>query len=241
MPSGSTLGLIPAKGGSTRLAQKNVRLLGGRPLIAWAAEAARGSGVIDRLVLSTEDERVAAEAHALSIDVPFMRPDVLAKDPAGVSDVALHTLDELEKAGETYETIVILLPTCPFRTAGDVRAAYELFVGRGRPFLMSVSEFTHTPFAAFTLTNEGNMEPLFVDYRQQRSQTLPTTFRPNGAVHVLDVAKFRASRDYMADPLVGYPMPRERSFDIDTEDDIREAELFLTLSAERSGAKASGD
>lgn len=227
MAGPSTLGLIPAKGGSTRLAQKNVRALGGRPLIVWAAEAARASGVIDRLVLSTEDAGVAEQARSLGIDVPFMRPPELARDPAGVVEVALHALDTLEKAGERYDTIVILLPTCPFRSAADVRGAYDLFIERGRPFLMSVAEYSHTPFAAYRMAEGGALAPVFPEYIELRSQQMPRAYRPNGGVHVLDVARFRAAGSYVADPLVGYVMPRERSIDIDTEADLREAEFML--------------
>jgi CMP-N-acetylneuraminic acid synthetase len=234
----STLGLIPAKGGSTRLARKNIRELDGKPLIAWAADAARDSGVIDRLVLSTEDAGVAEQARALGIDVPFMRPPALARDPAGVVEVALHALDELEQAGERYDTIVILLPTCPLRSAADVRAAYQLFIERDRPFLMSVAEYSHTPFAAYRMAEGDALEPVFPEFLELRSQQMPRAFRPNGAVHILDVARFRAAGTYVADPLVGYVMPRERSIDIDTEADLREAMFLLDNAAASGGAEA---
>lgn len=234
MTENATLGLIPAKGGSTRLAMKNIRLLGGKPLIAWAAEAARESGVIDRLILSTEDQAVADKARDLGIDVPFMRPQELARDPAGVVEVALHALEELENAGEKFNTLIILLPTCPFRTATDVRRAYELFVAHDRPFLMSVAEYSHTPFAAYRLDKNDGLEPVFPEYLNCRSQTMPKAFRPNGAVHVLDVPRFRTAKDYVAQPLVGYVMPRERSVDIDTDADLREAILMLAERAESS-------
>ncbi|NIA69027.1 acylneuraminate cytidylyltransferase family protein [Pelagibius litoralis] len=236
MAKNSTLGFIPAKGGSTRLARKNVRNLGGKSLIAWAAEAAWDSGVIDRLVLSTEDEAIADQARALGIDVPFMRPPELARDPAEADDVALHALEALEDAGDTYETIVILLPTCPFRSAEDVRGAYELFTERDRPFVMSVAEFSHTPFAAFQMDAGAGLTPMFQQYLEQPTKTLPKVFRPNGAVHVLDVKAFRTAGSYLAQPLVGYVMPRERSFDIDNEEDFREAEIHLAMAAERAAA-----
>ena len=214
------------------MAMKNIRLLGGKPLIAWAAEAARDSGVIDRLVLSTEDQTVADKARELGVDVPFMRPPELARDPAGVVEVALHALEKLEDGGERFDTLIIMLPTCPFRTATDVRSAYELFVQHDRPFLMSVAEYTHTPFAAFRLDKNDSLEAVFPEYMDRRSQTMPKAFRPNGAVHVLDVPRFRAAKDYVAQPLVGYVMPRERSIDIDTDADLREASLMLAEWAE---------
>ncbi|HEY9548027.1 MAG TPA: acylneuraminate cytidylyltransferase family protein [Kiloniellaceae bacterium] len=225
------LGLIPAKGGSTRLTKKNIRQLGDRSLLAWTAEAARTSGVIDRLVVSTEDEEVAAAARAIGLEVPFMRPQALARDPAGVVQVALHALETLEAAGERYDTLVTLLPTCPLRNADDIRGAYALFIERGRPFVLSVSEFEHTPFAALGPTADGRLEPYTPQYFGRKSQEMPKAYRPNGAVHVLDVAAFREAKSDLAQPLVGYIMPRERSFDIDTEDDLRAAEVHLALQA----------
>lgn len=225
--NGKVLGLIPAKAGSTRLARKNVARLGGRPLIAWAAEAARASAVFDRLVLSTEDREIAEAARAIGLDVPFERPGELARDPAGVVDVALHALDALEAAGETYETLVILLPTCPFRTAEDIRAAEALYRERGATSLMSVSEFDHTPFAALAMGEDRTVTPHFPDFFGRKSQDMPAAYRPNGAIHVLDVARLRETRSYLAPPVLAYVMPRERSIDIDTLDDLHIAEAML--------------
>lgn len=219
--------MIPAKGGSTRLARKNILPLGGRPLISWAAEAARGAGLIDRLIVSTEDAEVARVARETGIDVPFMRPPELARDPAGVVDVALHALDALEQEGDRFETLIILLPTCPFRTADDVRAAHALYREKHPCFLMSVSPFDHTPFAAMTLDGRRQLSPCFPDYIGRKSQEMPDAFRPNGAIHVLDVDAFRRERSYFAEPLVGYAMPLERSVDIDTAMDLQVAEAML--------------
>lgn len=226
--SDTVLGLIPAKGGSTRLAKKNTRLLGDKPLLAWAAEAARESGAIDRLVLSTEDKDVAEIARAWHVDVPFMRPAALAKDPAGVVDTALHALEALEAEGHHYKTLIILLPTCPLRNAEDIQGAYDLFVRMNRPFVMSVSEFNHTPLAALQQSEDGRLNPYMPEYFGRKSQDLPPAYRPNGAIHVLDVEAFKRERSYLAEPLVGYVMPRERSIDIDTLEDLRIAEAQLT-------------
>ncbi|MCU0842016.1 MAG: acylneuraminate cytidylyltransferase family protein [Thiobacillaceae bacterium] len=224
---GPVLALIPAKGGSTRLRRKNILPLGGRPLIGWAIEAARAAGVADAIVVSTEDAEIAAAARELGAEVPFLRPDHLARDPAGVVDVALHALAALREAGREYATLIILLPTCPFRSAEDVRAALELFrAGDGR-FLMSVSAYPHTPFAALELTGEGLLSPYFPEYIGRKSQEMPKAYRANGALHVLDVAAFETARSYYAQPLLGYVMPEARSVDIDTEADLRYAEFLL--------------
>lgn len=223
---GPVLGLIPAKLGSTRLPRKNIRLLGGRPLLGWAIDAARASGVVDRLVVSTEDEAVARVARECGAEVPFVRPSELARDPAGVVQVALHALGELRAQGASFRTLVILLPTCPFRTAEDVRAAFALFRQHDARFLMSVGPYAHPPFAAMRLDGE-RLEPFFPQYSGRRSQELPAAWRPNGALHILDVAAFEQAKSYYAQPLIGYPMPAERSVDIDSEEDWRLAEAML--------------
>jgi CMP-N-acetylneuraminic acid synthetase len=221
------LGLIPAKGASTRFPRKNVALLGGRTLLEWAAAAARESGVVDRLVLSSEDDAVIAAAREAGIEAPFRRPDHLARDPAGIVDVALHALAELEAAGSTYETLIILPPTSPFRSAEDIRVAYALFLKHGRSFVMSVCEFSHTPFAAMKIAPDGTLQAHFPEYLGRKSQEMPKAYRPNGAVHVLDVPRFRAARSYFAPPLVPYVMPADRSVDVDHPRDLEIAELML--------------
>lgn len=228
---GPVLGLIPAKRGSTRLPEKNIRPLAGKPLLGWAVEAARASGMIDRLVVSTEDELVANVARECGAEVPFMRPPELARDPAGVVQVGLHALQAMRALGAEFRTLVILLPTCPFRTAEDIRAACELFRLRQGKFLMSVSPYPHPPFAAMSLGGDGCLQPFFPDYLGKKAQELPVAWRANGAVHVLDVPSFEAAKSYYAQPLLGYPMPRVRSVDIDNEADWREAEQLLAGGA----------
>ncbi len=173
MTQGRVLGLIPAKGGSTRLPRKNILSLGGRPLIAWTVEAARESGVIDRLIVSTEDHEVADIASSLGAEIPFMRPPELARDPAGVVDVALHVLDELERSGDRFESLIILMPTCPFRNADDIRAAYASFRENHWSFLMSVSRFGHTPFAAMGLGENDKLTPYFPNHTGKNPRNFP--------------------------------------------------------------------
>ena len=221
------LGIVPAKGASTRLARKNVRALGGKPLLGWAADAARDTGRFDRLVVSTEDEEVAGVAEECGLEVPFMRPPELAVDPVEADGVALHAIEALADQGERFDVVAIMLPTCPFRTADDIAAALDLFLSRDEANLMSLSPFTHTPYAALRVGPSGLATPVFPDLFGQSARTHPAAYRPNGAVHVLDVDWFQRSRSYREGPMIGYVMPRERSVDIDTEADFRLAESML--------------
>lgn len=237
MTGGRVLGFIPAKGGSTRFPRKNIAMFDGRPLLSWAVETARGSGIIDAVAVSSEDQEVLDCAAASGVEHILQRPAHLARDPAGIVDVALHELDVLEQAGERFDTVVILAPCAPLRTAQDVRAAFDIF-GRVRPsFVMSVSAFTHTPFAALVTDAEGNLVPAFPDLFGRKSQEMPPAYRPNGAIHILDVARLRKTRSYLAPPRVPYIMPRERSIDIDHPEDLEAARQILARQRAAAGER----
>ncbi len=221
------LGLIPAKGSSTRLFKKNIRLLEGRPLIAWAADAATNSGVIDRTILSTESKEIEAVASAWGIDVPFMRPAYLAKNPYGIVDVALHALDTLETQNDVFDRLIILLPTAPLRTGDDIRNAYNLFDKKKGKFLMSVSEYSQAPFTAMNIDKREFLRPCFPEFLQLQSQKFPKAYCANGAIHILDIQAFRETGDYYSDPLIPFVMPIEKSADIDTELDYKWVQFLL--------------
>jgi CMP-N-acetylneuraminic acid synthetase len=228
---GRILGLIPAKGGSRRVARKNLRELGGKPLLQWTIEAALASGRLDRVVVSTEDDEAARLARKCGAEVPFQRPAHLAQDPYGVVDVCMHALEELERGGDRFEHLVVLLPTSPFRGARHIGAALEQFARLQTGFLMSVSALDQSVLAAHIL-RDGFMEPLHPEWigrlgARARKEDLPHLVKANGAVTILDVAQFRKVRTYYDYPLAAYPMPWLDGLDIDTEEDFLLAEALL--------------
>ena len=123
----SLLGLIPARSGSTRVADKNVRRLGGHPLMAYAIATARASGVFSRIIVSTDSEHYAAIAQHYGAEVPFLRPPDLATATSPDIEWLAHLLGELAGAGDLYDCFAILRPTSPFRTAGSIRRAWSAF------------------------------------------------------------------------------------------------------------------
>ena len=219
------LALIPAKGKSTRLPRKNVIDFCGKPMLGWTVEAALASKLFDDVVVSTEDEEIAAISRACGATTPFMRTEKLAYDPAGVEAVALDALDRLAELGKHYDVIAILLPTCPLRGAEDLLAAMALFDARQGKSLMSVTEFEYPPLRAYQDADDGLLEPMFPGKNTLKAQELPTAYRCNGAMHILDVAFFREFRSYTCAPLIKYVMPRNRSVDIDTLEDLHYAEF----------------
>jgi CMP-N,N'-diacetyllegionaminic acid synthase len=224
-----TLILIPAKAGSTRLPRKNVRPLKGVSLLARAIRRARALGSAFTICVSTEDEEVAMQAIQEGVDVPFLRPADLARDPAGVVDVALHALDWFEQRGEIFDTLIILLPTSPFCSTQDIEDALRVYAEQKVEFLMSVSKELHSPLSSLIL-NDGRLVPLHPEWLNRTgakaSNDLPTLVRANGAVTIVNIAAFRRERNYYGYPMAAYEMPWERSVDIDTEMDFQFAEFL---------------
>jgi CMP-N,N'-diacetyllegionaminic acid synthase len=225
---GKTLAIIPAKEGSKRLPGKNIKPLAGKTLLERSISVAKAAAIFDRIFVSTESEKVAAIARATGIDIPFMRPIDLASDPASVVDVSLHVLDEFEKRGETFQTLVILLPTSPFRTAGDIHGALKCYLDNKVDFLHSVVAEAHSPLASLAL-RDGLLTPLHPEWIERTgakaTNEVPYLVRANGAVSIVNVARFRLEKTYYAYPLAAYEMPWERSVDVDTPLDFTWAEF----------------
>jgi CMP-N-acetylneuraminic acid synthetase len=233
------LGLIPAKSGSRRVAGKNLRALGGKSLLEWAIASALAAKCLDRVVVSTEDEATAGAARAAGAEVPFARPAHLAQDPYGVVDVCLHALEALEAQGDRYDHLAILLPSSPFRSARHIEEALEHYRRQGTGFLMSVSRMDYALLAAHVL-RDGRMAPLLPEWRgklgaRANKAELPELVKSNGAVTVVDVARFRAEKQYYVYPLAAYEMHWPEGLDIDTEDDLLLAEELV-----RSGRAVLG-
>lgn len=227
----NTLCLIPAKGGSTRLARKNLLPLGGRPLIAHAIEKARSAGCFAAICVSTEDSEIAAVARRYGAETPFVRPDTLARDPATIVDVMLHALEQYRGLGTEFEQICVLLPTTPFVTLDDIRAAMALFADCKKSVLLGVTQTEFPPFNAWLVNAGGDhpvLEPCFPDspYKYTKSTECPQTYRSNGAVLIVSTKGFVQNRGYRGMEIVPYIMPTLRSIDIDTRDEYLYAQYL---------------
>ena len=219
------LGLITARGGSKGLPDKNILPADGRPLIAWTIAAALASRSIDRLVLSSDDERIIEVARSHGCEVPFRRPAELATDSASSMDVVFHALDELPG----HDVVVLLQPTSPLRTADDIDAACRAIESGIAPACVSVCLVEQSPYWMYRLDDGARMAPLLdSSSRLARRQELPPVCIPNGAVYVADIAWLRQSRTFIAGETVAHVMPVERSLDIDTADDFAAFERRAT-------------
>lgn len=216
------LGLIPARGGSKGIPRKNVLPIAGKPLIAWTIEAALVARNIDRVVVTTDDDDIADVSKSFGADVPFMRPAELARDETPGIDPVLHAIDALSE----YDTIVLLQPTSPLRMAIDIDAAVAMSAGAGGAPIVSVSEAKHAAWI-FAMDDRGVID-IPNEQVTARRQDIPMRYALNGAIYISDPTSLRANRTFLLPGTLGFPMPAERSVDIDSALDWRFAEFLLS-------------
>ncbi len=225
--SDALLAVIPARGGSKRIPGKNIRPLGGRPLLAHTVEAALDSGLFARTVVSTDSPEIAELAVRAGAEVPFIRDESLADDHTPVSRVTVDALRRLDPSGQTFGAVAQLMANCPLRTAEDVQASYRAFRECGAPTQLSVTRFGwQNPWWALTLSNGRTVEPVFQARMTQRSQDLPTLYCPTGAIWWAKAEVLLQEETYHVPGRAGWEIAWERGLDIDSEDDWSMVEVL---------------
>ena len=234
------LGIITARGGSKGVPGKNLKLLAGKPLLAYTIDAARACHALDRVILSTEDEAIAAAGRALGCDVPFIRPAELSRDDTPHLPVIQHAADWMHEQGHFQpDAVVVLQPTSPLRTAADLEGAIALLESSGADSVVSVSEVPAHSHPSRTLRVDADgFAVLFatgapVRQRINRRQELPEAWVMNGAIYACRTGVLCGLNPSLyGDRVVAYCMPPERSISIDDLDDWAAAERALTVRPE---------
>lgn len=223
------LAIIPARSGSKGLKDKNIKVLNGKPMMAYTIEAAFETGIFDTVHVSTDSEEYAEIARAYGADVPFLRAETLASDGAGTWDVVTWTLEAYRRQGREFCLVTLLQPTSPLRTADDIKAAHKIFVEKNAAAVVSVCEVEHSPLWSNTLPKDGNMDGFLNNMQGQQRQALPVYYRINGAVYMLKASLLQEKpMNLYGKNTYAYIMPKERSVDIDDEYDFAVAEVMTT-------------
>jgi CMP-N,N'-diacetyllegionaminic acid synthase len=217
------LGVIPARGGSKGLGRKNIRLVGGRPMISWTIEAAHSSKLLDRTILSSDDREIIEISKGYGCDVPFIRDSSLAGDNARTIDVVVDAL----KRCEGYDWVVVLQPTSPLRSSNDIDNAINLCFESGAQSCVSVVRVQESPYWMFSVDQQFHMSPLLPETEASRRQDLPRAYLLNGAIYVANVKWLLNEMKFIAPDTVAYEMPFERSLDIDTDFDLKQLNYIL--------------
>jgi CMP-N,N'-diacetyllegionaminic acid synthase len=220
-----SLAIIPARGGSKGIARKNLREIGGRPLIEWSIRAALSSARLGRVVVSTDDAEIADVARRVGADVPFRRPPELALDTTPTEPVMLHALDELQRTGYRPDVVVLLQPTSPVRRPGSIDAALELLEHSGADSVLSVCENHH-----FFWKNRDAPQALY-DYRHRpRRQDIGPAeqwYRENGSIYVTRTSVLRSERNRLGGRIAMHVVSEAESWEVDSEADLRVVEALM--------------
>jgi N-acylneuraminate cytidylyltransferase len=222
-----TLYIIPARGGSKGIPGKNIKPLAGKPLIAYSVEVAQQLAPDCDICVTTDDLEIIATVENMGIKVPFERPAELATDHSGTYEVLLHALNHYEQQGISYDRIVLLQPTSPFRTVDDVNNCLKLYTP-DIDMVVSVKQASANPYYnAFETDENGFLHISKGEGNYTRRQDAPPVWEYNGAVYVINAQSLRKM------PLNKFPrrrmceMSAEHSIDLDTPTDWLIAESIL--------------
>jgi CMP-N-acetylneuraminic acid synthetase len=225
-----SLAIIPARGDSKSIPNKNIALLAGKPLIAYTIQSAREANCLDRMIVNTDSQEIAEIARLFGVEVPFLRPRELAQDNTPTLDVILHTLSWVSaNDGYSPDYVIILQPTSPLRSADDIRNVVTLMTTGKTKAVVSVSTIQKHPYWMKTIDKNGELVDFLEDTRRvTRRQDLPEVYALNGAIYCVSTKEITEKKTLLPSGTYAYIMPEERSLDIDTPWDLHLAELILS-------------
>jgi CMP-N,N'-diacetyllegionaminic acid synthase len=223
------LAVITARGGSKGVPRKNIKKLGGRPLISYTIDIAKKSDLITDLIVSTDDVEIADIARKNGANVPFIRPEELSRDHIPHLPVMKHSIKFMEnKLGIMFDYIVILQPTSPFRTKEDLDGTIKKLIDTGADSAVSVVEIEENhPVKIKKLEGNRVLPYCAEEVEGTRRQDLPTAYKRSGAVYAMKRDLIMKEDKLYGDYIAGYVVPKERSIDIDTPLDWEKAEYML--------------
>jgi len=222
------IAIIPARSGSKGLRDKNIKLLNGKPLIAYSIEAAKASGLFDIVMVSTDSKEYADIARIWGADVPFLRSERLSTDGANSWDVVAEVLNRYEEEGQTFEAFALLQPTSPLRTAQDIKQSIEQMEKSGANAIVGVTTSDHSPLWSNSLPPDLSMSDfLRKEVLMTPRQQLPDFYRINGAMYLVKTSYFNEGHDIYRDKCYAYIMDKKHSVDIDDEVDFFLAQVIL--------------
>jgi CMP-N,N'-diacetyllegionaminic acid synthase len=232
------IAIIPARGGSKGLPKKNIKILAGKPLIAWTIEQAKKSKLIDELIVNTDSQEIAKIAQKYGAKVPFIRPKNLAQDNSSVYDVIFHTLDWYKKNGLEFEIVVLLEPTSPLRKEGDIDKAINLFLKNYKKAesLVGIGE-THAdtghPYGSKKINKAGFLEQFIKHNEIYQRQKLPKVYSIFGGIYISKVNAFKKWKTFYWKRTIPYLVERWQNYEIDDIYDFICVEAILKIKSSK--------
>lgn len=230
------LALIPARSQSKGLKDKNIRIMNGMPLLAYSIRSAQESGCFQEIHVSTDSQLYSEIAKKFGASVPFLRSREAATGTASSKQVINEVLFKYQEMGQTFDTMMLLQPTSPLRTAEDIRQAYQILWENDADSVVGVCEMDHSPQWCNTLPEDGRMAHFIKpEILNTPRQELKTYYRVNGACYLCKVQAFQKAGTWYGEKSYAYVMPRRRSIDIDDELDFQIAEVVMRHGIPQDG------
>jgi len=195
-------------------------------MISWTIQSAIESNIFTKIVVSTEDEEIAAISKQCGAEVLY-RPEALADDDARVVDVCLQALDSESSSGREYDYLCCLYPTAPFRDSEDIKNVMELATGVQDVFVLAVTNYTHPAHQALKTGKNNTCTPMWKDLVNKRDDEISELVVDNGSTYAVPVELFRECKSFYGQKLKAYKMPINKSIDINSLDDFEMAEYFF--------------
>lgn len=221
------IAVIPARSGSKGLRDKNIKLMNGRPLLAYSIEAALQSGIFDCVHVSTDSDSYAEIGRKYGADIPFLRSDEMATDSANSWDVVLEVIQKYKDLGKTYDMVTLLQPTSPLRDKEEIISAYMEYKEKKAQAIVSVCEMEHSPLWSNVLPNDLSMEGFVKHQANRQRQKLDKYYRINGAIYMVSVPFLEEGINIYRQGCYAYVMGSRKSIDIDTQLDFDIAEYLI--------------
>jgi CMP-N,N'-diacetyllegionaminic acid synthase len=225
------LGIIPARSGSKGLKDKNIKMLNGKPLLAYTIEAAIKSNLFDEIFVSTDSTEYAKIAREWGASVPFLRNDELSSDTASSWNVVKEEIVNYKKIGKEFDTVALLQPTSPLRTSEDIINGYKLMKDKNAKAVVSVCEVDHSPLWCNTLPQDYSLNNfLNKDLINAPRQSLPTYYRINGALYIANIEYLLSNNNIYNEQCFALILPKTNSIDIDDALDFKFAEMLISTN-----------
>lgn len=221
------LAIIPARCGSKGLVNKNIKDLCGKPMLAYAIDAARNSGCFEEVMVSTDSEEYATIARKYGAKVPFLRSEKNANDVASTWDMVLEVIQKYRQYGKEFDTFCLLQPTSPLRDEDDIRGAYQVYQDNAGESVVSVCECEHSPLWTGTLNDKLEMYGFLSGNRSKQRQQQEKYFRVNGAIYIMNINVFCKEQNLYGPKSYAYVMDKRKSIDIDDIYDFEYAEFLM--------------
>jgi pseudaminic acid cytidylyltransferase len=232
-----TVAIIPARGGSKRIPLKNIKVFAGKPMIAHSIQTLQGTGVFDRIIVSTDSDQVARVAQQYGAEVPFIRPRELADDHTPTSPVLAHAVESLQAAGYTVDYFCCLYAAAPMAHPEYIRQGFDLIREKKVTSVFSVTSFPFPIFRALKMTESGHLQMFWPEHELTRSQDLPHAYHDAGQFYWLETKTFLERQRIYASDAMPVILPRHLVQDIDTPEDWQRAELMYEALQSSEGKK----